>query len=155
MKNVKEISEWIKKAYEFKEVEYKGSQFYNSCRLKIVGFVYKGSYCCEELRRAFKYTPYTFQHLLDKCIFEGDLIFFNKEIGFSFSLLSKFIWIFNPKYAIVEVCLNNPIPMIVSAPNIPFEMISSPTIEMLDEFNKLKDKGSEKINKEVKRINGN
>lgn len=124
---MKEISKWIIKAYELKEFENKLSQMW-MIPSKIVGFVYKEAYFCKELRESFKYIPYTFQYLLDRCNFVGEAIFFNNEIAFHFTHVNKFIWLFNPKYAIIEVCLNDPIPMIISSPHIPFEMILAPRI---------------------------
>lgn len=68
-------------------------------------------------------------------IFEGDVISFNSKINHSYSLLKRFIWLFNPKYAIIEVDLDNPTPMIISAPNVQFEMLSS-SIIINDEIEK-------------------
>ena len=121
---MKEISEWIKKTYQFKGIELDFEQMW-CCLSQIVGFLYKNSYFCNELRRKWKYTTHTFQYLLDHCKFEGDLILFNSKINFCYSFLKKFIWLFDPKYAIIEVNLDYPSPMIISSPQISFEMLLS------------------------------
>ena len=119
---MKEIPKWIKKGYKIKEIEHKFSQMW-IIPPGIIGFVYKKSYFCKELRESFKYIPYTFQYLLDKCNFVGEGIFFNNETAFHFTHINKFIWLFNPKYAVIEVSLDDPVPMIISSPHIPFEMV--------------------------------
>ena len=133
-----EISEWIKSKYGFEERKLDFEQIW-TCFSGIVGFLYKNSYFCNELRRKGKYTAHTFQYLSDHCKFEGDLILFNSKINHSYSLLMRFIWLFNPKYAIIEVDLDNPTPMIISAPNVQFEMLLSAIIIDDEIENKEKD----------------
>lgn len=119
---MKEISKWIKRTYQFEEIDLDFEQVW-CCFSKIVGFLYKNSHFCNELRRKGKYTAHTFQYLLNHCKFEGDLILFNNKIHFSYYFLKTFIWLFNPKYAIIEVDLDGTTPMIVSSPHTSFEML--------------------------------
>ncbi len=119
---MKEISEWIKNVYGFEEKEIGSGQMW-ICLGGLMGFPYRDSYFCNELRSKGKYIAHTFRYLLDHCKFEGKLILFNSKIKFSYSLLKMFIWLFNPKDAIIEVDLDEPTPMIISAPNVQFEML--------------------------------
>lgn len=129
---MEELPTWLKKAYQFEKVNNYNEMWYNDSR--ILGFLYKDSHLCNELRRGFGYKAYTFQHILDVSTFNGEHILINNEFVFYYTYLSKFIWLFNPKHAIIEVNLNQKTPLIISAPDIPFEMVLAPIITE-EEFN--------------------
>ncbi len=124
---MKEISKWIKNVYKF-EKRGRGFEQMWCCFSRIVGFFYKDSAFCNGLRREWNYTSHTFQYLLDHYKFKEDLIFFNDKIGFYYPILKVFIWLFDPKRVIIEVNLDEPMPMIVSAPDILFEMFIAPRV---------------------------
>ena len=137
---MKEISEWIKKKYKFVKMEG-NSEYMWCCCNGIVGFLYKNSYFCNELRKGWNYIPHTFQYFLDHCKFKEDLVFFNDRIVYNYPLLEVFIWMFNPKHVIIEISLDKdePSPMIFSAPDIPFEMFIAPMLTKEEQKNLLKD----------------
>ena len=117
-----QIPKWIKRKYKFEERETRNSQMLCGDPA-LIGILKKKSYFCSELRRDWNYSSYTFQHILDTCRIHGDIVFFNENIAFHFIFLKKFIWLFNPKYAIIEVNLSEETPLIISSPHIDFELV--------------------------------
>lgn len=122
-----QIPKWIKEKYTFEEKMVRNTQILYSGS-GMVGIVKKNSYFCKELRVEWTYTPFTFQYLLEQCKFEGDLIFFSNEATFYYPHIHTFIWLFNPKYAIIEVNLSEETPLIISSPHIDFELVLAPRI---------------------------
>ena len=69
------------------------------------------------MKTRWKYISFTYQKFIENCIFDSGYIIFNKNNSFEYAYyLSRLIWLFDPKQAIIEICIDEESQMIISNP---------------------------------------